>query len=218
VILHSTGLAIEEYKDLLDSVLGSSEDLKRRFMPENSTVNSKFIFVVAGGIAAAAITIFFVMGAGTIRLPGSQTDQVVQTQPLELQLSVNEVRAEKQDEQTADLRVSFNVFNPNRGTAILETIHYSVYVDRLKMTTGDIGVSPEGFVASQEGIFPIVSNTTVTLRDTQPSVRNNLTADEWDSMVAGDAQFRVEGTYSYKLTGAGFQFSAGEKDFIFTYP
>lgn len=73
-------------------------------------------------------------------------------------------------------------------------------------------------MASQEGIFPVVSNTTVTLKDTQPSVRNNLTADAWDSMVKGDAQYRVEGTYSYKLTGTSFQFSAGEKEFLFTYP
>ena len=196
----------------------SSEDLKRRLIPQNSIVNSKFIFVVAGGIAAAAIIIFFVMGSGSLRLPGSQTAQVVQTQPLELQLSLNEVSAEMQDEQTADLRVSFDVYNPNRGTALLETIHYSVFIDKLKMTTGDIGASPEGFVASQEGIFPIVSNTTVTLRDMQPSVRNNLNADEWDNMVSGDAQFRVQGTYSYKLTGSGFQFSAGEKEFLFTYP
>ena len=187
-------------------------------MPENSTVDSKFIFIVAGGIAAAAIIIFVVMGSGNFRLPGSQTDQVVQTQPLDLQLSLSEVNAEMQDETTADLKVVFNVYNPNRGTAILETIHYSVFVDRLKMSTGDIGVSPEGFVASQEGIFPVVSNTTVTLKDTQPSVRNNLTADAWDSMVKGDAQYRVEGTYSYKLTGTSFQFSAGEKEFLFTYP
>lgn len=187
-------------------------------MPENLAVNSKFILIVAGGIAAAAIIIFFVMGPGTIRLPGSQSGQAVQTQPLDLQLSIKEVKAEMKDEQTAELQVGFNVFNPNRGTAILETIHYSVYIDRLKMTTGDIGVSPEGFVASQEGIFPVVSNTTVTLRDSQDSIRNNLTAEAWDSMVNGDAQYRVEGTYSYKLTGTSFQFSAGEKEFLFNYP
>jgi hypothetical protein len=86
------------------------------------------------------------------------------------------------------------------------------------MTSGDIGVSPEGFVASQEGIFPIVSNTTVTLKDSRPSERNNLTADAWDSMFNGEAQYRIEGTFAYKLTGTSFQFSAGEKDFRLTYP
>ena len=186
-------------------------------MPENSIVNSKFIFIVAGGIAAAAIVIFFVMGSGSFRLPGF-SGQGAQTPPAELQLSINLVKAEREDERTAALQVAFDVYNPNQGTAILETIHYSVFVDKLKMTTGDIGVSPEGFVASQEGIFPVVSNTTVTLKDTQPSVRNNLTAAAWDSMIEGEAQYRIEGTYSYKLTGTGFQFSGGEKEFLFSYP
>jgi hypothetical protein len=195
-----------------------SEDLKRRIMPQNSAVNSKLVLVVAGGIAAAAIIIFVVMGSGTFRLPGSSTGQTVQTQPLDLQLSIREVRAEMEDEKTADLHVAFNVFNPNRGTAILETIHYTVFIGNLKMTTGDIGVSPEGFVASQGGIFPVVSNTTVTLKDSKPSVRNNLTAEAWDSMVSGEAQYRIEGTYAYKLTGTSFQFSAGDREFRFSYP
>lgn len=187
-------------------------------MPQNSTVNSKFIFIVAGGIAAAAIVIFVVMGSGSLALPGLPGGQAAQTQPAELQLSLGEVKAERQDESTASLQVSFKVYNPNRGTAILETIHYSIFIDRIKMTTGDIGVSPEGFVASQEGIFPVVSNSTVTLKDSQPSVRNNLTAAAWDSMIEGGAQYRIEGTYSYKLTGTSFQFSAGEKEFLFSYP
>ncbi|MGI0037017.1 MAG: hypothetical protein ACRD99_01505, partial [Nitrososphaera sp.] len=133
-------------------------------------MNSKFIFIVAGGIAGAAIIIFVVMGSGQFRLPGFPSGQTAQTQPAELQLSINEVKAERQDERTAALQVAFDVYNPNRGTAILETIHYSIFIDKLKMTTGDIGVSPQGFVASQEGIFPVISNTTVTLKDTQPSV------------------------------------------------
>jgi hypothetical protein len=181
-------------------------------------VNSKFIFIVAGGIAAAAIIIYVVMGAGSFALPGLPGGQSVQGPPEELQLSIGEVKAERRDESTASLQVSFNVYNPNRGTAILETIHYSVFIDKLRMTTGDIGVSPEGFVASQEGIFPVVSNSTVTLKDAQPTVRNNLTAAAWDSMIEGGAQYRIEGTYAYKLTGTSFQFSAGEKEFLFSYP
>jgi LEA14-like dessication related protein len=186
-------------------------------MPEKIAVNSKFVFVVAGGIAAAAIIIFVVMGSGLFSL-GSQDGQVAQSQPVELQLSLVDITAEKTDERTADVNVAFNVHNPNRNTAILETIHYTVFIDELKMTSGDIGVSPEGFVASQEGIFPIVSNTTVTLKDSQASERNNLTAEAWDSMVTGDAQYRIEGTIAYKLTGTSFQFSAGEKDFLLMYP
>jgi hypothetical protein len=180
-------------------------------------VNSKVIFGVAGGIAAAAVILFLVMGSGTLRLPGTQP-QSAQMQPLDLQLSIKEVRAERVDNRTATLHVAFDVYNPNRNTAILETIHYSIYVDRSRMTTGDIGTSPEGFLVSQEGIFPIVSNTTVTLKDSQQSARTNSTSVAWDNMVDGQVQFRVEGNYAYKLTGSGFQFSAGEKEFLLTFP
>lgn len=182
-------------------------------------MNPKIIFGVAGGIAAAAIVLFVVMGPGNFRLPGSFGGQNTQTQLLDLQLSVNEVKvASTEDNRTANLQVAFNVHNPNRNTAILETIHYNVYIGDLRMTTGDIGASPEGFLASQEGIFPIVSNTTLLVKDTRPSIRSNLTAAAWDSMVAGEAQYRVEGIYAYKLTGTSFQFSAGEQPFALPYP
>ena len=87
-----------------------------------------------------------------------------------------------------------------------------------KMTSGDIGATPEGFVSGQENIFPIVGNSTVTLKDTKVAVRNNLTASSWDSMVDGTAQYRIEGGYSYRLTGSNFQTSYYEKGFTLTFP
>jgi hypothetical protein len=171
---------------------------------------------VAGGIAVAAIVLFVVMEPGTFRLPGSSGTPPAQ--PADLQLSIKEVSAEMTDEKHADLKIAFNVHNPNRNTAILETIHYTIYIGDLKMTSGDVGVSPQGFVASQEGIFHIVSNTTLTLKDTQSAVRNNLTAVAWDSMVEGTALYRIEGTFAFNLTGAGFQFTAKEKEFVLPYP
>lgn len=182
-------------------------------------MNSKVILGAAGGIAAAAIVLFFVMGSGGIRFPGSPDGQNQQPQLQDLQLSVNDIKASRgADNKTANLEVSFNVHNPNRNTAILESIHYNVYIGDLRMTSGDIGSSPQGFLASQEGIFPVVSNTTLLVKDTRPAVRTTVTAAAWDSMLAGDAQFRVEGFFAYKLTGSGFQFSAGEKDFVLTHP
>lgn len=187
-------------------------------MTGNAIVNLKAIYVVGGGIAAAAVAIFFLLGPGNFALPGPSSQPGNQTQVQEIQVSVKEILAEKTDDRNADVKITFNAFNPNKNTAILETIHYTIYIDRLRMTTGDVGVSPEGFLASQEGIFPIIGNTSVSLRDTQVAVRNNITASSWDSMVEGTATYRIEGTYLYKLTGTSFQFSAGEKDFVLTYP
>ncbi len=189
-----------------------------RYVTRDSIVNLKAIYLVGGGIAAAAVAIFFLLGPGNFALPGQNSQPGNQTQVQDVQVSVKEILAEKTDDRNADVRITFDAYNPNRNTAILETIHYTIYVGRLRMTTGDIGVSPEGFIASQEGIFPIIANTSISLRDTKAVVRNNVTAASWDSMVEGTATYRIEGTYFFKLTGSGFQFSAGERDFIMTYP
>lgn len=173
---------------------------------------------MAGGIAAAAIAIFVLLGPGNLRLPNPSGGSNSPAEVRDLELSISGVSATKTDDRSANLQVVFNLFNPNRNTAILETVHYTVYIENLKMTSGDVGVSPEGFVASQEGIFPVVSNTTLTVKDTRVVIRNNLTASAWDSMVAGEAQYRIEGTYIYRLTASGFQFTAGEKEFVYTYP
>jgi hypothetical protein len=183
-------------------------------------VNTKVIYVAAGCIAAAAIAVFFIMGMGNFRPLGNNEalPSESQTQIADLQLGLQDIVVEATDEENATIQVVFDVHNPNRSTAILETIHYTLNVGQYQMTTGDIGISPEGFVSGQEDIFPIVGNSTVTLKDTKVAVRNNLTASSWDSMVDGTGQYRVEGSYSYRLTGSNFQTSYFEKGFALTFP
>jgi hypothetical protein len=183
-------------------------------------VNTKVIYVAAGCIAAAAVAVFFIMGMGNFRPLGNNEalPSESQTQIADLQLGLQDIVVEATDEENATVQVVFDVHNPNRSTAILEMIHYTLNVGQYQMTTGDIGISPEGFVSGQEDIFPIVGNSTVTLKDTKVAVRNNLTASSWDSMVDGTGQYRVEGSYSYRLTGSNFQTSYFEKEFALTFP
>jgi hypothetical protein len=180
-------------------------------------VNPKAIYAAGGVIAAAAIAIFFILGSGNVRLPGGQ-ESAAPVQPAELQVELRDIIVQKTDEQNANVQVVFTAYNPNRSTVVLETIHYTVHVGQFQMTSGDIGESPEGFLAGQPDTFPIVSNSTITLRDTQVAVRNNLTASSWNSMVDGSAEYTVEGEYSYRLTGANFQTSFDTKDFTLTFP
>jgi len=183
-------------------------------------VNTKVIYAAAGGIAVAAIAVFFIIGMGNFRPPSNNEAPSNTSQPpiADLQLGLRDIVVERTDEENANVQVVFDVHNPNRSTALLETIHYTLNVGQYQMTTGDVGISPEGFVTGQEDIFPIVGNSTVTLRDTEVAVRNNLTAASWDSMVDGTGQYRVEGTYSYRLTGSNFQTSYFEKGFALTFP
>ena len=181
-------------------------------------MNTKVLYAAGGGIAAAAIAIFFIMGMGGFRFLSSDAPGTTQAQISDLQIKLKDVVVNKTSNKNANVQVIFDVRNPNRNTAILETIHYTLNVGQYQMTTGDIGVSPEGFVSGQEGTFPIIANSTVTLKDTQVAARNNLTASSWDSMVEGTAHYRVEGSYSYRLIGSNFQTSYYEKGLTLTFP
>ena len=139
-------------------------------------------------------------------------------QPADLQVALREINVEQTDAQNADVQVVFTAYNPNSATILLETIHYTVLVDDFQMTSDDIGLSPEGFLAGQANTFTVVGNSTVTLRSTQEAVRNNLTASSWDSMVDGTAQYEVEGLYAYRLTGSNFQTNFFEREFSLTFP
>jgi len=180
-------------------------------------VNPKAIYAAGGGIAAVAIAIFFILGSGNLRLPGGQ-ENTTPIQPVELQVTLKDIIIQKQDDRNANVQVVFTAYNPNKSTVVLETIQYTVLVGQFRMTSGDIGVSPEGFLAGQPDTFPVVSNSTITLMDTEVAVRNNLTASSWESMVDGTAEFTVDGEYSYRMTGADFQTSFDTKSFTLTFP
>ena len=198
---------------------GLIDSFKASANAKKAIVNRNVIYAAAGGIAAAAIAIFFIIGMGNFRFPGnSNAPDMAQTQIADLQLGLKDVIVKKTDDKNASVQVAFDVRNPNRSTAILETIHYRLHVGQFQMTAGDIGVSPEGFVAGQEGTFPIVGNSTITVKDTQVAARNNLTASSWGSMVDGTAQYKVEGSYSYRVIGSNFQTSYYEKEFTLTFP
>jgi hypothetical protein len=65
------------------------------------------------------------------------------------------------------LQISFSVYNPNRGAAILETLSYGVYFDNVRLASADIGSKPEGFIDSLSSVYPIIGNQTITLKDAQ---------------------------------------------------
>lgn len=180
-------------------------------------VNTKVLYAAGGGIAAAAIAMFFILGSGNLRLPGGQ-ENATPIEAAKLQVELQDIIVQQQDDMNANVQVIFTAYNPNRSTAVLETIHYTVSVGEFQMTSGDIGVSPEGFLTGQPDTFPIVSNSTVTLRDTQVAERNNLVASSWDSMVEGTAEYTINGEYSYRLTGANFQTSYNTEDFNVIFP
>jgi hypothetical protein len=182
-------------------------------------MNTKAIYAAGGGIAAVAVAIFLIMSTGIFsnnNSSGQGFNQGALKNIEAIKLSIKNVAANETADRIAEIQVAFDAYNPNMGTVILEAIGYNVFVDNMRMVSGDIGEKPEGFVASQEGIYPIIGNGTVTLKDVQTVERNDMNAAIWDKLVDGSASYIINGTYSYKQTSS-FQATGGDKEFQFAF-
>jgi hypothetical protein len=182
-------------------------------------MNTKAIYAAGGGIAAVAVAIFLIMSTGIFSNNNSSGQGFNQGALMNIEaikLSIKNVAANETADRIAEIQVAFDAYNPNMGTVILEAIGYNVFVDNMRMVSGDIGEKPEGFVASQEGIYPIIGNGTVTLKDVQTVERNDMNAAIWDKLVDGSASYIINGTYSYKQTSS-FQATGGDKEFQFAF-
>lgn len=132
------------------------------------------------------------------------------------ELSIKDITAKIVDGNTGNFSIIFNVFNPNKGTIMLESISYNVYSNSTRIVSGDIGDRPEGFVDSQDSIFPVIGNGTLILKDKRIlENNNNLNL----SQFAGNdelSEFLVNGSYFFKQTGS-FQSTGGEQTFNINY-
>ena len=132
------------------------------------------------------------------------------------ELSIKDIRAEIIDDNTGNFSIIFNVFNPNKGTVILESISYNVYSKFTRIVSGDIGSRPEGFVDSQDSIFPVIGNGTLILKDKKIiETSNNLNLSQI-SRNNQLSEFLINGSYFFKQIGS-FQSTGGEQIFSINY-
>ncbi|HYZ50505.1 MAG TPA: LEA type 2 family protein [Nitrososphaeraceae archaeon] len=184
-------------------------------------MNTKAIYALGAGIAILGIAIFLIMSTGLFGGNTTPNKQQINQNSLResvpLSLSIKNITVNKINNNAADIQVLFNAYNPTRGTVILESIEYNLLVNDKRIVSGDIGEKLEGFVTSSQGIYPIISNGTVTLKDKQVSERNNAIAPIWDKMISGKITYTVRGTFSYKQTSS-LQSVSADKDFDLTFP
>ncbi len=101
-----------------------------------------------------------------------------------LSLSVNSVKVLPVNNESR-LETVFKVYNPNRGSAILETVTYNVYLDNVRIASGDVGSRTEGFVDSLESVYPIIGNQSIVIRDTESLTEDaNSLFDSQGKMVS----------------------------------
>lgn len=131
------------------------------------------------------------------------------------ELSIKDITAKIIDGNTGNFSIVFNVFNPNGGTIMLESISYNVYSNSTRIVSGDIGDRPAGFVDSQDSIFPVIGNGTLILKDRRIiENNNNLNLSQFGNDEL--SEFLVNGSYFFKQTGS-FQSTGGEQTFNINY-
>jgi len=132
-------------------------------------------------------------------------------------LSIKNITTNIVDDKTGNLSIIFDVYNPNKITIMVESISYNVYSNSTRIVSGDIGQRPEGFIDSQDSIFPVIGNGTLILKDKKvidTSRGLNLSQIATNN---GTSQFLVNGTYFFKQTSS-FQSTGGEAEFSIAYP
>ncbi|HZA07548.1 MAG TPA: hypothetical protein VE619_07585, partial [Nitrososphaeraceae archaeon] len=180
-------------------------------------------YVAAGAIIVAAVAIFLIMGNGVLSNSNFNKSQSNinslknSQQPIKLSIKNIIASPSTNSSKAANIQVAFDAYNPNRETVILEAITYNLFSNGMRLTSGDIGAQLEGFIASQEGVYPIIGNSTITLKDTQTIQENSLTPGEWSKVINSKANYMINGTYSYRQTSS-MQATVEDKDFKLTFP
>ena len=213
-------------------------------------MNTKVIYAVGVGIIIIGVVFYFIFNSGfLIQNPnnndlstslanssvrsssGSNSNQPQNTdnsqmtpQQLNTQnisISVNSVRVVPANNESV-MEVALNAYNPNKGAAILETVTYNVFLNGVRLSSGDVGVRTEGFIDSLESVYTIIGNQTIVLKDKQPLTEEGLKFfDSQGNWIGGESsnatQYDVNGTYFYTLN-RGSDAQAREHSFSFKYP
>lgn len=174
----------------------------------------KKIYAVGAGIAALAVIIFIIT---SVRIHTNLNPASTNITAMPLMLAIKNIAHSQLSNKSLAIQVSFNATNPNKGTAILEAIEYNIMVDGHHISSGTIGNRLEGFLASSAGIYPIVGDGSVILKDNQLFQKSNSTVNTWNNIVGGRAKYIVVGTMSFRQI-SDLQTSSTDKDFRLTYP
>jgi hypothetical protein len=133
-------------------------------------------------------------------------------------ISIKNITVEPTDSSHSNLQIAFDAHNPNRGTIILESIQYKVLVNNSEVASGEIGERLEGFLESQDNVFPVIGSGNVTLKDTDLLARNSENSDIWNRLSMNQIDsYQVNGTYSFSQTST-LQASGGDRPFALNFP
>ena len=208
----SSSLPSKDFNDFKQKINNEIKEItKKIYKYKVGSINKKIIYSAIGIITVAVIIMIVSQGSNF------KFNQEAVTEAKNLEISLKNVSITNIDDNNIKVNTIFDVYNPNQGTLILENIHYNVNLENIRIASGDIGQIPEGFVDSSAGIYPIIGNGTVTLKDEKIIQKDNRIENVWNKITDKTSSFQVNGNFAYRQTSS-FQADAGEIDFDLIYP
>jgi len=164
------------------------------------------IFVGAAASVLIAILVVFWLFASDIE-GGFFSPSTQEVLPLEIELfdfSVLEVA-----EKRATLEIKFKVSNPNFKSVMLQHIKYSVYHNDARIAAGEVGSSPEGFLASPN-YFIILNERPSIIGEKFTIMNTGNTPELWETLTKNELNWRVSGEAFFNLSSI----TAGQENIL----
>jgi len=183
----------------------------KKYTQESKPMNPRIIVGATAGVLVVIIAVFTLTGTSIVSDVGggffssSTQEQVVLPLAIELfDLSILEVT-----EKQATLEMKFKVSNPNFKSVMLQHIKYSVYHDDVRITAGELGSSPEGFLASPN-YFIILNERPSIIGEKFTIMNTGNTPELWEALTKNELNWRVSGEAFFNLSSI----TAGQENIL----
>ena len=172
-------------------------------------MNPRIIVGATAGVLGVILVVFTLTGTSVVSdvEGGFFSPSTQEVLPLTMDLfdfSVLEVT-----EKQATLEIKFKVSNPNFKSVMLQHIKYSVYHNDARITTGNLGSAPEGFLASPN-YFIILNERPTIVGEKFTIINTGNTPELWETLTKNELNWRVSGEAFFNLSSI----TAGQENIL----
>ena len=173
-------------------------------------MNPRIIVGAAAGVLIAILVLFTLTGTSVVSdVGGGFFTPSTQQQVLPLEIELFDISILEVTEKEATLQIKFKVSNPNFKSVMLQHIKYSVYHNDARITTGNLGSTPEGFLASPN-YFIILNERPTIVGEKFTIINTGNTPELWETLTKNELNWRVSGEAFFNLSSI----TAGQENIL----
>ena len=181
-------------------------------------MNPRIFVGAAAGVLVVILVTFTLTGTSVVSdVEGGFFSPSTQQHVLPLEIELFDFSILEVTEKKATLEIKFKVSNPNFKSVMLQHMKYLVYHNDARIAAGEVGTTPEGFLASPN--YYIILNErpsiigekfTITNTGNTPELWETLTTNELNWRVSGEAYFNLSSITAGQENVLEFDFSEND--------